>query len=293
MGMAEKVKCPQCGAENDATDINCTSCGTSLTTEPPRAPIPQPPTPAPPETDLPSAVPPIDAQPRPGQPTEAEPKMDEATAEKLRDQVVQRMREGADNQTITDELIKGGMDKDAAAQLVSAIDAQVAEAAAQEEYGFGSIMGGIVGGVIAAIIGGVVWGFIVVKTEREIGYVAWGIGLLCGFAVVLLAGRKKGLPFQLIAVLASLLGILIGKYATFYMLLMQELAKEAEEAGQAVPDVSVFEPAAIATFFVALPDLLSGFDILWVILAVVSAWSIPRGLGVKRPGHAAPPPRIG
>jgi hypothetical protein len=56
---------------------------------------------------------------------------------------------------------------------------------------------------------------------------------------------------------------------------------------------SVIDPRAIGTFFQMLPELLSGFDILWVLLAVISAWSIPRGLGVKRPGQAVPPPRIG
>lgn len=290
--MTGKVKCRQCGAGNRLTDLNCLSCGTSLAVEPPRPRTPQAP-PPPASADLPAAVPYSDAQSPPGEPAEAEPKLDDKQAEKWREQVIRRMREGADNQTITDELVGGGMDKDAASRFVATIDALVAEAAAHEEYTMGSALGAIVGGLIAAIIGGVIWGFIVVKSEREIGYVAWGIGLLCGFAVVLLAGRKKGLPFQFIAVLSSLLGILIGKYATFYMLLTQELAEQAEEAGRAAPYVPVFEPAAIATFFRALPDMLSGFDILWVILAVVSAWSIPKGLGVKRPGHLAPPPRIG
>jgi hypothetical protein len=290
--VSQRVKCPQCGAENLASDINCTSCGTSLVAEPPKPPEPIPTPPAEADTSLPPSAPTPEVAPPPGEaaPSEAPAKMDDETAEKVRDQVLTRMREGADNQTIIDELVEGGMDKDQAPQIVAAIDAAVAEAAAQEEYGLGSLVGAVVGGLIAATIGGVVWGFIVVKTEREIGYVAWGIGLLCGFAVVLFAGRKKGLPFQFIAVLASILGILIGKYATFFMLLRQQLA---EIEGEIIVPPSVFDPRAIVVFFQMLPELLSGFDILWVLLAVLSAWRIPRGLGVKRPSHVAPPPRIG
>ena len=289
--VSQRVKCPQCGASNKASDLNCMLCGTSLAAEPPKPPEPMP-APAPQvDAPLPPAAPEPGAAPPPGEaaPAEAPSAMDDETAEKVRDQVLTRMREGADNQTIIDELVEGGMDKDQASEVVSAIDAAVAEAAAQEEYGLNSIVGALVGGLIAAIVGGVVWGFIVVKTEREIGYVAWGIGLLCGFAVVLFAGRKKGLPFQFIAVLASILGILIGKYATFFMLLKQELGNLAEQ-GEAITQPSVLDPRAIMVFFQMLPEMLSGFDIVWVLLAVFTAWRMPRGLGVKRPSHVAPPP---
>ena len=43
---------------------------------------------------------------------------------------------------------------------------------------------GLVGGVLAASVGGVLWGLIVKWTEYEIGYMAVGLGLLCGFGVL-------------------------------------------------------------------------------------------------------------
>src|SRR3990167_10153993 len=43
------------------------------------------------------------------------------------------------------------------------------------------------GGLGAGIVGGVLWGLIVSWTGYELGYAAWGLGLLVGFTVVFTA----------------------------------------------------------------------------------------------------------
>lgn len=105
-----------------------------------------------------------------------------------------------------------------------------------------------IAGGVAALIGGGVWAGIVISTGIEFGYVAWGIGLLCGFAVSKL-GRGHGTIFQLMAVIFSLLGIAIGKMA-FVM--------------------SVGEGMSIS-------DTLGGVDIIFMLLAVASAWQMAGG----------------
>ncbi|QDU86240.1 hypothetical protein Pla163_33910 [Planctomycetes bacterium Pla163] len=65
-----------------------------------------------------------------------------------------------------------------------------------------------IGGALAGgIIGALVWAGIVLATEYEIGYVAWGVGALVGGAAVFMgaAGRSAGIVCGLIA-LVSIFG---------------------------------------------------------------------------------------
>lgn len=67
------------------------------------------------------------------------------------------------------------------------------------------------GALAASIIGGAVWALILAMTEYELGLVAWGIGGLAGYAVYLLTpGVTKA--NQITAVIAALLGIVLGKF---------------------------------------------------------------------------------
>lgn len=65
------------------------------------------------------------------------------------------------------------------------------------------------GAIIAGVIGALVWGGISFATGYEIGYVAWGIGFLVGFGVVLTGG---GSPMAgIMSAVVALLAILGGK----------------------------------------------------------------------------------
>jgi len=83
----------------------------------------------------------------------------------------------------------------------------------------------IVGGVIAALLGAGVWAGILIATEYEIGILAWGLGVLTGFGVVLL-GRGGRPSFGLIATICALFSIFMGKYFAVGHLL-PNMAKEA------------------------------------------------------------------
>jgi hypothetical protein len=88
------------------------------------------------------------------------------------------------------------------------------------------------------------------------------------------ARGRKGLPLQLVAVVSAALGIFIGKYFTFYSALK---AYAAEEFGaEVVAQMSMLSPGVIQIFAESLGAMVSGFDALWVVLAVVTAWGIPK-----------------
>jgi len=110
---------------------------------------------------------------------------------------------------------------------------------------------------------------------------AWAIGGLAGFGVALFAGGKRGIPFQVVAVLSSVLGIVVGKYFVFFHYLKESIAEEY--GAEAASNLSMLSEAVIQFFLENIELVMSGFDFLWIILAVVTAWRIPQGLGIKSP----------
>ncbi len=106
------------------------------------------------------------------------------------------------------------------------------------------VLRSILAGGVAALVGGGVWVAIALGAGVQIGWLAWGVGALCGWAVSHF-GRGHGVVFQLIAVACSLGGIALGKVGIL---------------------LGGYWPFSL-------------FDLLWVILAVASAWKTAGGGG--------------
>jgi len=208
-----------------------------------------------------------------------ESKSQKEALEKLYAFVIEQMKAGADKSTISQKLVEMGVDRNNAAQVVETIHAQVVKAAEEEQLMDSSILPALFGGGLAAVVGGVIWGLIVIATGYVIGFMAWGIGWLAGFSVVLFSKGRKGVPLQVIAVLSSVFGIVIGKYFTFFHYLKEEVTKKY--GAEAASNLSIFSERVIQFFIDNIGSMLSGFDILWVILAVITAWRIPKGIGIK------------
>lgn len=139
----------------------------------------------------------------------------------------------------------------------------------REEVG-GAFGTAALAGLVAAIAGGVLWGYIVRWSGYEVGVVAWGIGFATGSAVVLGARGSRGRPYQVLAVVLSLGGILLGKYLSFAWALDEAL----EDQGLPI-DVPIFSRATWDAFIEAREDVWGLFDLLFVGLAIFSAWRIP------------------
>jgi hypothetical protein len=131
-----------------------------------------------------------------------------------------------------------------------------------------------VGGLLAAIVSGVVWGLITIWTNSEVGYVAIGVGWLCGAAVVFFGRNARGPIFQLIASAFSILGIAIGKYY-FFFLLVKEITEE-DIGAEMASRLSMFDPVVFTFFLQNLGDFFSFYDVLFIALAVYMAWRIPQ-----------------
>lgn len=145
----------------------------------------------------------------------------------------------------------------------------------------------IVAAVVAAILGGVVWGLIVKWSDYEVGFVAWGIGFLVGIAVLGATRGARGPVFQVVAVAGALLGILLGKYLSFAWVL-QAVARE--ETGGAV-EIAVLSRDTVELFRDELDTVFDWIDLLWVGLAVYTAWRVlqPEESGPEPAPESRPP----
>lgn len=188
--------------------------------------------------------------------------------------VQQQLQAGCDKWAVARQLAENGMDRNQARRVVMAVEAELHQAVAEQEVGGGSLLFGLIGGAFAAVVGGVAWGVIVNATGYEIGYVAWGLGLVSGLGVVLAAGGKKGPALQVLAVLSSLAAITLGKYLSFAHALKEVLTEK--EGAEVAAKISLFSPGAIQLFLDNWTEIVTPFDALWVILAVITAWRIPQ-----------------
>lgn len=82
--------------------------------------------------------------------------------------------------------------------------------------------------ICGAIVGAIVWAFISVGTGHELGYIAWGVGGLVGFAGSL--GGGKGFSCGITCGILALVSIFGGKMMAVYYMAPDELRPMIEES---------------------------------------------------------------
>jgi hypothetical protein len=91
----------------------------------------------------------------------------------------------------------------------------------------------MLGGLIGAAIGGLVWVAVGYFLNYEIGYIAWGIGLLAGIGVSVAASDSdQGFSSGIAAVAAAALVIVVSKWAVVNLAIDKELAEARAMAGE-------------------------------------------------------------
>jgi ABC-type Fe3+-siderophore transport system permease subunit len=153
-------------------------------------------------------------------------------------------------------------------------------APAREPAGAAELAPAAAAGLAAAVVTGVIWAYIVKITDYEIGFAAWALGFVVGTAVVLAARRRRGVPLAAIAVVAALVGILVGKYLTFVFVAQDAL-------GGLGADISIFSGDTWRLFMDNKDVVFSFWDVLWIGLAVMTAWRVSRPQDSPRTPEAA------
>lgn len=201
------------------------------------------------------------------------------TQEEFEAMIMEQLGSGKNRTEVVRELVQSGMTESEATPAVERVFYEMKKTVSEEEYSGEVLFPALLGGLIAAVMGGAIWGGIAIWTGYEIGYVAWGVGLLCGMGVVMMSQGQRGMTLQVIAVVASVLGIVIGKYMSFFDSVKGIVAEE--RGAEAVETMSMFSMEMVQFFGENITAMASGFDLLWIGLAVYTAWSIPKASGLK------------
>ena len=201
------------------------------------------------------------------------------TQNELKTLIAERLNKGKQKMQVVDELVKSGMTHGESMQIVEQIAYELKRTVQEEEFSGEVLLPALLGGLIAAVLSGAIWGGIAIWTGYEVGYVAIGVGFLCGLGVTMLSKGKRGMPLQMIAIMASVLGIVVGKYITFFDIFKGVMATET--GAEAVSWMSMFSMGMIKFFTANIASMAGGFDLLWIALAVYTAWSIPKASGLK------------
>jgi hypothetical protein len=192
--------------------------------------------------------------------------------------IVEQMRAGADEETIVERLVERGAEPAQARRRVEVVYPQVMRAAEAELFEPRLLVPAVLASLAAAVAGGIGWALIAVTSGYEIGFAALGIGILAGYAVVLAARGRKGLPLQITAIVSSLVGIALGKYFTYAWDLKDAVRQTfGDEAADAV---GVLDSEVIDLFVEDADRVFGGYDLLWAAFAVYAAWRIPRAMGI-------------
>ena len=96
-----------------------------------------------------------------------------------------------------------------------------------------------VGGLIGAAIGGAVWIAVGYFLEAEVGYIAWGIGLLAGIGVRAMAGNSQGAMCGIAGVLSAVGVVLLSKYLVISLHVNALIAKEADLGSRPTPNAMI------------------------------------------------------
>ncbi|MCA9294067.1 MAG: hypothetical protein KDA20_09665 [Phycisphaerales bacterium] len=105
-------------------------------------------------------------------------------------------------------------------------------------------LGGLIGAVIGGAIGAAIWAAIAYYTDYEIGWIAWGVGVLTGVGTLVGTRLAGGVPNASVPFMAggvALLAVLAGKYVV-----IEAYARQFESAMSAMGQFDpVNEPDAL------------------------------------------------
>ena len=116
--------------------------------------------------------------------------------------------------------------------------------------------------LLSAVIGGIIWAAVALLTGYEVSLLAWAIGGMAGYSVVFASKGHITLVHQAIAIIASLIGIVLGKYFHFGYWTADGID-------------GIFNSYIFSEFTSDFIEFFSLYDIIFVLLAVVTAWQIP------------------
>ncbi|HEY70156.1 MAG TPA: hypothetical protein G4O08_06190 [Anaerolineae bacterium] len=195
-----------------------------------------------------------------------------AAAKKRRAEIATQIKRRKSKSSIVSGLVDSGMDPLKAKKLVEDVLREMYEQAEKERTDWVALSLSIPAGFLASAIGGSIWGAMILLAGLKADYMTLGVGLLTGLGVVFFSGQR-GIPYQIVSALLSLVGITIGQYMSFFALVK---ASVDEVYGPVIADQVRYLNFDFLRFFLdSLPGIIDRYDVVWLGLAMVIAFLIP------------------
>lgn len=198
--------------------------------------------------------------------------VDSNDAQKLATGPSQEWHAGALPEDVTAELDMSELSREAASPDFGQSTEVLQNAYQDDQLTAPKLLMALLGACFAAIVCGVMWSVIAVQTDTEFGLIAWVVGLVSGAAVTLTT-KARGVLLQIVAVVASVGGIFVGKYLIMAHVVKQQIAEQ--EGADVAADVAYFSIPMVQFFAENVQHLLTPFDLLWCGLAIATAWKMP------------------
>jgi hypothetical protein len=121
----------------------------------------------------------------------------------------------------------------------------------------------------AAVLSALIWYGAVVITKYKLGIVAIVVGIIVALAAMFGAGKKRGLPIQLISVLFTVFAMVSSEYFIVRYFAVQALALEG------ITDIPLFLPLGTAVDIIRFSISEDPLTLLFWAIAAFEAFSIP------------------
>lgn len=194
------------------------------------------------------------------------------------------LRSGRSRTDMLNELTAAGAEPALARRMVEEAYDNLSVSAQAAELTFPVLLRALAGATIGAGIGALGWWLILAWTGYEIGLIAVAVGWLAGMGTRLAAGRQRGFTLQVLAVSASVAGIVFGNFFTILHVLNQ-----GDPAHNLAPtEVGLLSPAAPGIFLLSLLAMFDGWNLLWILLAVTTSWGMLKGEKIQLNSEPVP-----
>lgn len=181
------------------------------------------------------------------------------------------------------EALLRGKGKQAATAAICSNCASDLESALRAETENPNLLVALLLGLLAALGSSLIWYGLVAVTGYQLGIIAIGVGWLVAQAVVIGAGRKRGLKVQAISIVAVVIAMALGEY-----LLVRHYAIQALEI-QGLTDIPVLLPIDVMLELIVAGIESDMLTLVFWGIAVYEAFTIPaqRKLQILKPWEAS------